>query len=264
MSDKVVTGIDAESGIGTITFNRPQVLNALDGEAIASFRGACERLADDAAARVVVLRGAGPAFLSGGDVAVFHASIAQAPQLAGRTIADLNAAILVLRRMPKPVLAVVHGAVAGAGLSIMAAADLAIAADNTRFALAYSRIGASPDGGATYFLPRIVGLRKALELTLLADPFDAVVARDLGLLNWVVPSDQLDAQAAQIARRLAEGPAIAYAETKRLLNESFDNGLPAQLAAESGAFVECVKSRDFAEGVAAFVEKRAAKFGNQG
>ena len=126
--------------------------------------------------RAVVLRGAGPAFLAGGDVAFFHANLPRAAGIIREWRGELHHAILALRRAPKPVLASVHGAVAGAGVSLLAAADLAIAAADATFTLAYSRIGASPDGGATYFLPRLVGYRKALELMLLSDTFDAQAA----------------------------------------------------------------------------------------
>lgn len=177
--------------------------------------------------------------------------------------AALHHAILALRRAPKPVLASVHGAVAGAGVSLMAAADLAIAAEGTKFALAYSRIGTSPDGGATYFLPRLIGVRKALELMLLADPIDAQAALRLGIVNWVTGAERLASETESIARRLAQGATLAFAETKRLVNQCHDQTLAAQLNAEVEAFARCAATRDFAEGVAAFVEKRKPNFKGQ-
>jgi len=154
----------------------------------------------------------------------------------------------------------VHGAVAGAGVSVMAAADLALAAEGTKFSLAYSRIGASPDGGSTYFLPRLLGTRRALEMMLLADTFDAQAALRLGLVNWVVGAGELAAETAKLAGRLAQGPTAAFAETKRLVNRSYEQPLPAQLEAEMEAFARCAVTRDFAEGVTAFVEKRKPLF----
>lgn len=250
----------AAGGIATITLNRPQVLNALDVDMIMRLRESCEQVRDDAAVRVVVLRGAGPAFLAGGDVALFHANLPQMPQLVEKLARELHCAILALRRAPKPVLASVHGAVAGAGVSLLAAADLAIAAADATFTLAYSRIGASPDGGATYFLPRLIGTRRALELALLSDPFNAQTAREFGLVNWVVEAARLAAATDGIAQRLANGPAVAFAETKALVNQSFDNALETQLDAEAQAFARCAGTRDFAEGVTAFVEKRKPVF----
>ncbi|HSD99578.1 MAG TPA: enoyl-CoA hydratase-related protein [Burkholderiales bacterium] len=250
-------------GVATITLNRPQVLNAVDARMIVQLRAACERAAHEAAARAVVLRGAGPAFLAGGDVAYFRANLARMPALVREGGMELNNAVLALRRAPKPVLASIQGAVAGAGVSLMAAADLAIAAEGTKFTIAYSRIGTSPDGGATHFLPRLVGARKALELMLLSDTFDAQMALKLGLVNWVIGAEQLGSETEAIARRLALGPTQAFGETKRLVNESPDQALAVQLEAEIEAFARCAGTRDFGEGVTAFVEKRKPVFKGQ-
>ena len=258
MSDSVLYTV--ADGVATITLNRPQVMNALDVQAILGLRAVCEQAERDTAARAIVLRGAGPAFCSGGDVSVFHADLPRMGRLVQECARELHYAILALRRSPQPVLASVHGAVAGAGMSLLAAVDLAIAAADTRFTLAYSKIGASPDGGSTYHLPRIVGSRKALELALLAGTFDAQIARDLGLVNWIADGAQLGAETARIAQRLARGATRALAETKQLVNQSFDRTLAAQLDAEVEAFARCAATRDFAEGVAAFVEKRKPEF----
>ena len=258
MSDTVLYSV--ADGIATITLNRPQVMNALDARMIVQLREAAERAEHDAQARAVVIRGAGPAFLAGGDVSMFHANLARMPEMVREGAPELHRAILALRRAPKPVLAAVHGAVAGAGVSVMAAADLAIAADGTKFTLAYSRLGTSPDGGATYSLPRLVGLRKALELLMLSDTIDAREAHGLGLVNWVVAAGQLEAEAGSIARRLGQGATAAFAEIKRLVNQSYDQTLAAQLNAEVEAFARCAGTRDFAEGVTAFVEKRKPLF----
>jgi 2-(1,2-epoxy-1,2-dihydrophenyl)acetyl-CoA isomerase len=261
MSDSVIYSV--ADGIATILLNRPAVMNALDAATIVQLRAACERAEQDAAARAVVLRGAGPAFLAGGDVSFFHANLARMPELVRQGGAELHHAILALRRAPKPVLASVHGTVAGAGVSLMAAADLALAAEGTKFMLAYSRIGTSPDGGATYFLPRLVGSRKALELMLLSDAVDARDALRVGLVNWVVGAERLAAETEAVARRLAQGATRAFAETKKLVNESQDQTLAAQLGAEVEAFARCAATRDFAEGVTAFVEKRKPLFNGE-
>ena len=247
-------------GIATITFNRPQVMNALDPETIVEFRAVCERAESDPQARVVVLRGAGPAFLAGGDVASFKASL---QEFSGKVIAlagELHRGILALRRAPKPVIASVHGAVAGAGMSIMMACDLIVAAEGTQFSMAYSRIATSPDGGASWFLPRLVGYQKAMELLLLADAVDATALQTMGVINRVVPAEELDAATQKLAQRLAAGPARAYAETKALVNSSINQELTQHLDAEALAFARCAADADFAEGVTAFVEKRKAVF----
>ena len=215
MSDTVLYSV--ADGVATILLNRPQVMNALDARMIVQLREAAERAEHDTQARAVVIRGAGPAFLAGGDVAMFHANLTKMPALVREGAPELHRAILALRRASKPVLASVHGAVAGAGVSVMAAADLAIAADGTKFTMAYSRLGTSPDGGATYSLPRLVGMRKALELILLSDAIEAREALRLGLVNWVVGAEQLAAETESIARRLAQGATAAFAEIKKLL-----------------------------------------------
>jgi 2-(1,2-epoxy-1,2-dihydrophenyl)acetyl-CoA isomerase len=258
MSDTLL--YSTAGGVATITLNRPQVMNALDADMIMQFRAVCEQARDDAAVRAIVLRGKGPAFLAGGDVALFHANLPRLPQLIEKLARELHFAILALQRAPKPVLASVHGAVAGAGVSLLAAADIAIAADDTKLTLAYSKIAASPDGGSTYFLPRLVGARRALEMALLSDTFDAHTAREIGLVNWVVPAAELAAATEKIAGRLASGPTVAYGETKALLNQSFDNTLESQLEAEAQAFARCARTADLAEGVTAFVEKRSPNF----
>jgi 2-(1,2-epoxy-1,2-dihydrophenyl)acetyl-CoA isomerase len=246
--------------VATITLNRPQVMNALDADMILRLREACELARDDAAVRAIVVRGNGPAFLAGGDVALLHANLPRLPQMIEKLARELHFAILALRRAAKPVIASVHGACAGAGVSLLAAADFALAAADAKFTLAYSRLGASPDGGSTYFLPRLVGSRKALELILLSDTFDAATALELGLVNRVVAASELAAETGQFAQRLANGPTHAYGEAKALINQSFERPLEAQLEAEAQAFARCARTADIAEGMSAFVEKRKPVF----
>jgi len=258
MNDSILYAVS--DGVATLTFNRPDVLNALDADAIRDFRAACERAETDAAARVVVLRGAGTAFIAGGDVAMFRKNLPamarQVPELAG----ELHRGIRALRRAPQPVIAAVHGAVAGAGMSIMLACDLVLAAAGTRFSMAYSRIGTSPDGGATWFLPRLAGHQKAMEWLLLAESMDEEALLRLGIVNRVVPADQLEVETTKLASRLATGPARAYAETKALVNRALHTGLAEHLDVEALAFARCAATADFAEGVTAFADKRAPRF----
>lgn len=258
MSDVVLLAV--QDGVATITLNRPQVLNAMDGEMMQRLRPIAESVQHDPSVRAVVLRGAGTAFMAGGDVSVFHAHLAELPELIVRWGREMHFAFLALRRMGKPVLASVHGAVAGAGFSLMCAADLAIAAADTRFTLAYANIGASPDGGSSHFLPRLVGYRKAMELALLPDRFDAETARTLGLVNWVVPNEKLADETARLAQRLANGPTHAYAEAKHLMNQSLGTSIEAQMEEELAAFARCARTADLREGVSAFVEKRKPTF----
>jgi 2-(1,2-epoxy-1,2-dihydrophenyl)acetyl-CoA isomerase len=252
--------LSVEQGVATILLNRPQVLNAMDGEMMQQLRPIAESVQNDPSVRAVVVRGEGPAFMAGGDVSVFHSHLHELPELIVHWGREMHFAFLALRRMGKPVLASVHGAVAGAGLSLMCVADLAIAAADTKFTLAYANIGASPDGGSTHFLPRLLGYRKAMELALLPERFDAETARSLGLVNWVVAGDTLAEETAKIAQRLATGPTKAYAEAKRLINQSFATTIETQMEEELQAFSRCARGADLKEGVTAFVEKRKPVF----
>jgi 2-(1,2-epoxy-1,2-dihydrophenyl)acetyl-CoA isomerase len=207
-----------------------------------------------------VIRG-GQSFMAGGDLKWFDELVRSRPPAQNRMeferfAGEVHTVITCLRRMPKPVLASVRGAAAGFGLSLMMACDLAIAADNAYFSLAYSLIGASPDGGSTFALPRIVGAKKAMEIALLAERFDAATAERLGLVNRVVPAASLDEETAKLAARLAAGPTAVYGRTKQLLNASLNSSLESQLQREAEAFAQSASEPAFAEGVRAFIEKR--------
>lgn len=251
--------------IAVLTMNRPDALNALNRDMIDGLAEASAQAAADDAVRVLVVRGAGKHFMAGGDLKWFREEIdgrhpAIEPHFQ-RCLHDVHRTTRTLRKMGKPVIGAVQGAVAGYGLSLMLACDLALAADDAYFTLAYCHIGQTPDGGSTWALPRIVGARKAAELALLGDRFDARTAGDLGLVNRVVPLADLERETFALAERLAQGPQLALARTKALLNQSFSTSLDEQLDAEQASFARCAAEPDFAEGLAAFVEKRRANFG---
>jgi len=263
MSEPLVL-VAREGAVATITLNRPKALNALNRELTLALREAVFAAEQDRAVRCLVIRG-GEHFMAGGDLKWFHQQLGASEPAALRTqfesfVQEVHALIISLRRMPKPVLASVRGAAAGFGLSLMMACDLALAADNAYFTLAYSAIGASPDGSSTFSLPRIVGQKKAMELALLGERFDAAAAERLGLVNRVVPAASLDEETARLAARLAAGPTAVYARTKALLNASLQNSLEAQLQREAEAFAQSASEPDFKEGLAAFLEKRAPRF----
>ncbi|MCO6056906.1 enoyl-CoA hydratase-related protein [Pseudomonas sp. MOB-449] len=247
----------ADGAIRHIRFNRPEALNAIDRHLASAFLDACRQLADDPEVRAVVISGNGRGFMAGGDIAQFRDDPASVPDT---LIEPMNQALGLLARLDAPVLASLHGPVAGAGLSLALACDLAIAADNTRFNFAYLNLGASCDVGASWHLPRLVGLRKALEIALLSEPIDADEALRQGLVNRVVPAYGLEAATLGLARRLAAAPPRAQGLLKRLLRDSSGNGLDAQLEAEKAAFGRCLESEDFREAVDAFLEKRPAQF----
>jgi 2-(1,2-epoxy-1,2-dihydrophenyl)acetyl-CoA isomerase len=252
--------VDIDGPIATITLNRPQQLNALNREMIFGMREAALQLASDSRIRVVALTGAGNHFMAGGDVAWFAREKNSVAQMFHEMGGAFHDSVKLFKTMPKPVVAVVQGACAGGGFSLMLATDLAIAADTAMFTVAYTNIGVSPDGGSTFSLPRIVGTRKAMELTLLPDRFDAPTAKAQNLVNFVVPAATLASESRRLLERLAAGPTRAFTHAKRLLNQSFDTGLAEQLAQEVKGFADCASGHDFKEGVTAFVEKRKPIF----
>ena len=255
---------EVKDGIGSITVNRPEALNALTPEMTEGLIEATGRFERDPAVRCVVLRGAGEHFMAGGDIKGFLKSLEE--DRAGHVarlemrVVKAHQTIYHLRRMGKPVLASVRGAAAGFGLSLVLAADLAIAAEDAFFTLAYRHIGLSADGGATYFLPRIVGERRALEIALLGERFSAERAREIGILNWVVPRVRLAEETMAIARRLADGPTVALARAKQLIRASLENSWDEQSHREAEGLAAAAATEDHLEGVKAFVEKRPPVF----
>ncbi|RZM00198.1 MAG: enoyl-CoA hydratase [Variovorax sp.] len=243
----LLTGRDG--AVATLRFNRPAALNAIDPPMARAFLAAVREIAADRTVRAVLLSGSGKGFMAGGDLAVLSAD----PQGgAAELIGPLHEALTLLDTLDAPVVAQVHGVAAGAGLSLMLQADLVLAATGTRFNLAYANIGASCDVGASWALPRRVGLRRALEIALLGETLDAEAAERIGLVNRVVPAADLEAEALALARRLAAGPTVALGHLRRLLRSSFDRDLPAQLDAEAAAFQACAATDDFRIGVDAF------------
>ena len=256
--------VQRHEGVFEITLNRPEILNAVNRETIAALAAAVAEAAGDGAARVVLLQGAGLHFCAGGDIGMFAELIRSAPaerQRALHAIVDtLHPLLTRMRHMPKPVLAAVQGAAAGFGLSLVLAADLAIAAEDAVFTSGYIHLGTSPDGGMTATLARAVGLKHAAELMLLGDRFDARRALELGLVNRLVPAPALAAEAAALAARLAAGPTFAYGRTKALIQATLGDAFDAQLRRETESFAACAATEDFAEGLRAFREKRRPQF----
>ena len=249
-----------QGSIGTLTFNRPDVYNAMNEELIRAMRDVTAEMLASKTLRAVILKGAGKAFLAGGDVGLFYRNrdtVAETVKPLGDV---LHEGIKNIRNMPFPVIAQIHGACAGAGLSVAMAADFAIAAEGAQFNTAYTKIGLSPDGGSTFFLPRYVGMKRAIELIMLADSFDATAAASMGVINRAVPAEQLEQEVAALAERLSNGATQAFARAKKLINQSFITPIDKQLDDEIANFAECAKTADFKEGVTAFVEKRKPRF----
>lgn len=249
--------VDGSGPVARITLNRPEVLNALNVEMAEAFHDACRRLTQSPAVRVIVINGAGRAFMAGGDVAAMREDPVN---VAGQLIAHMHAGLRILADGQAPVIACLHGAVAGAGVSLAMAADLAVAADDTQFNLAYVSIGASCDLGASWSLPRVVGLRRALQIAMLCETVDAEQALEWGMVNKVVHGDALEAEVEKLAQRLAAGPTVALGNMRKLFRRSHHTPFELQLDAERDAFLQCAVSQDFKEGTDAFIQKRKPAF----
>jgi 2-(1,2-epoxy-1,2-dihydrophenyl)acetyl-CoA isomerase len=250
-------------GIVTLTLNRPETLNAMNEAMMGEMERILIEIEADAAVRVVILTGAGRAFSSGGDQKRGGEAVPPSffdGDLGGALIERLNRCILRMQRLQKPIVGSINGVAAGAGMNIALAADLRIASDTARFVEAFARVGLVPDGGGTYFLPRLVGTAKAMELILLADIIDAQEALRIGLVNRVVPADQLEQETLKLAERLAQGPTVAYGLAKTGLYQGLGMSLEDVLNMEARNQAIAVRTPDRAEGVAAFLEKRPPRF----
>ncbi len=252
--------LSVTNNIATITFNRPDAMNSLNEQMANELSAITEQISLDPKIRAILIRGAGNIFMAGGDIQFFHQTLEMMPKGVLNLVRMVNGVISNLVHSPKPVLACVHGSVAGVGMSFMMAADLVIAGANTQFTMAYSKLGVSPDGGASYFLPKMVGHKKAMELALLSDVINANQAQDLGLINWVVPEDQLEEKTLQILNKLASGPTQAYANTKQLIYQSASNSLEQQFEAEARSFAHLSQTADFRSGVTGFLNKTMPEF----
>ena len=251
---------ELQDHVARITLNRPDAANALDAEMGRELMHAAIRCSEDRAVRAVLLTGAGRMFSAGGDLKGFatqgDALSAHLKELAG----SLHMAISRFVRMDAPCIVAVNGAVGGGGMSFVLAADLVLAAESAKFTMAYTRAGLSPDGGSTYFLPRIVGARRALELALTNRILSAREAEQWGLVTRVVADASLAAEAQALAATLAHGATRAFGAAKRLLHHSMSESLETQMELEAQAIAEQARGADAREGIAAFVAKRAPQF----
>jgi 2-(1,2-epoxy-1,2-dihydrophenyl)acetyl-CoA isomerase len=255
-------GVETTDRICTITMNRPEVYNALNDKITFEIQDALKNAARDKGVSVVVLTGTGKAFCSGQDLGDLKAKYVpgHVPHLGPDLHKRYNPIITRIRTMDKPVIAAVNGVAAGAGLSFALACDMRIASDKASFIEVFINVGLIPDSGSTWTLPRLVGLAKAMELCLTGDKVGAEEALRLGLVNRVVPADDLMTETRAVATRLASLPARGIALTKRLLNQSYDNTLEQQLEAEAFAQETAGLTEDHYEGVVAFIEKRKPDF----
>jgi 2-(1,2-epoxy-1,2-dihydrophenyl)acetyl-CoA isomerase len=253
--------IARKNGVATITLNRPERLNAIDGALGHALVEALHRAAQDAEIRAVVLTGAGRGFCSGGDLGLLReAREHQAVEKLEGLLRSGKQIVLAIASMPKPVIAAVNGPAAGAGCNLALACEICIASDSATFTQSFAKLGLFPDFGATYFLPRLVGVARAAELLYTAETLDATEALRLGLVSRVVPQDRLAEEAAAIAGRLAAAPPLVLRGIKQALFTDNRKALEQALEEEIRWQIRCFESKDSREGLLAYFEKRAPRF----
>jgi len=249
-----------EGGLATISLNRPEAANAIDMDMARELTRVAVYCDVSPNVRAVLLDAKGKLFCAGGDLKSFVDAGEQLPALLKELTMNLHAATSRFARMRAPLVVAVQGPAAGAGLSLAAAGDLVLAAESSTFTSAYTAAGVSPDGSSTYFLPRLIGLRRTQELMFTNRRLTAAEALDWGLVTRVVPDSELAEEARTLAGRLASGPTRAFGRVKQLLHESFQGSLETQMERESRGIAEMAAGLDAPEGIRAFTEKRKPEF----
>jgi 2-(1,2-epoxy-1,2-dihydrophenyl)acetyl-CoA isomerase len=252
--------LERNEGVATITLNRPEAFNALDMQLAREFHEAIVTCSEEDAVRVVVITGSGRAFCAGGDVKGFCDQVDTIGTHVKLLTTELHGAVSRMVRMCKPTITAVNGVAAGGGMSLALAGDLILATASARFTMAYTQIGASPDGSSSFTLPRLVGVKRALQLTLLNPVLSAHEAMEWGLVNQVFADDQFQSEVREIALQLAQGPTLAYGRTKALFYSSTSETLETQMEHEAQMIAACGRTADFREGIFAFAEKRQPTF----
>lgn len=251
--------VTLENGIKRLTINRPERRNSVDSETVELLLRAIQESAEDES-RVLILTGSGESFCAGADLQATSERDVKSIDVTESLRKYTNPTILAMRKLPKPIIARVHGPAVGVGCNYALACDLIIASDQSKFGQVFIKIGLMPDGGSTYFLPRAIGYAKAFELMATGDIITAQEASAMGLINRVVPIEELETTVNAMADRLAKAPSIALAKIKRGLNHGERMDLASALDFEAVNQEECFHSQDFLEGVKAFIEKRKPHF----
>jgi len=251
--------IEKKDGIALLTINRPESLNSTNFRLHYELSKVWLNIAEDDEVRVALITGAGRAFSAGGDFEVVEKAQGNA-EVVGQIMKEARDIVHNMINCDKPIISAINGVAVGAGCNMALATDLRIASDAARFGEVFTRVGLVPDGGGTYFLPRLVGTAKAMELMLLAEIIDAQEALRLGLVNWVVPADTLQDETQKLAERLAQGPTLAYGLVKTGLYQGLTMPLEDVLNMEARNQTMAARSQDRAEGVTAFREKRQPRF----
>lgn len=250
-----------DRALGVITLTRGDAANGIDRQLASDFRKAVIACEEDDAVRLVLIRAEGKIFCAGGDIQAFAAAGDEIGALIADLTDDLHDGLGRLSRLAKPVVTAVQGAAAGAGVGIALAGDLVIAARSASFRMAYPAIGMTPDGGATWMLPRLVGLRRAFEMALLNSKVTAAEAETLGLITRVVEDDALESAVADIVAQLSSSSLRALGMTRRLIGEALDRDYETHMRAEAKAIADAAVAGDGAEGIAAFLARRPPRYG---
>lgn len=259
MSDDVLL-LERDGKVAVLTLNRPRAKNALDRALLEALGAQLAALAEDASVRVIVITGAGGAFCSGADLKAAMSDGGGVFDKLDATLDSYHAIIRAIAFAPKPVLALVEGGAVGFGCDIALACDMRLLAEGAYLQEKFVKIGLMPDGGGTFWLPRLVGLGRAMEIILLGEPIDAATALTLGLANRVVPVASIREEGMALARKLANGPPLAYAEIKRAVRAGLGGTIDTALEMEKKGQLRCLTSSDCFEGVAAWVQKREPDF----
>ena len=249
--------LDTEDGVATLTLNRPQQLNAISLPMVQSMGKALEEVSSDNSLKVLIITGTGRGFCAGLDVSALSQASKTSQEELGKLMRDLT---FPLYNLPKPTIAAVNGMAAGGGLALALLCDIRIGSEKAMFTSGYIRMGLPPDIGCTYSLPRTIGTAKAMELMLTGDTFDATEAHRIGMLNKVVPEEELMKTAREMANKIAGGPPAAIELTKQAIRQGVQNSLEQQVELECSGFYKCLRTEDHEEGLTAFQEKRQPEF----
>ncbi|HKZ77098.1 MAG TPA: enoyl-CoA hydratase-related protein [Pyrinomonadaceae bacterium] len=263
--DQEIVKFQTIGRVAVLTLNRPESLNALTVSMARELKAAIS-VATEQHSRAIVLTGSGRAFCAGGDLREMQQMAEQQGRIEAffdEPLRLINQCVLLIQKTLLPILAAVNGVAAGGGCNLALACDLVIAAESARFNQAFIKVGLSPDCGGTFILPRLVGWKRAAELMMTGEILSAARALEMGMINRVVPDSDLMSQSLSMAQKLAESPTVAIGRIKQLLQASATNDIGSQLELERLAQIESGKTKDFTEGVSAFIEKRPPKFMGQ-
>lgn len=252
--------LDINHGVMRLTLNRPESLNSFSPEMILGLKNAIIQAKNDESIRVIIISGSGRSFSAGGDVKTMGS---KEPSDAYKNIGQLNELILAMKELEKPIIAAVHGFAAGAGFNLALAADIILAAEDSKFVLSFSKVGLISDGGGLYFLPRLIGPYRAKELLFNAEPIGVEEAHRLGIVNQIYPIDKFQDKVTEYANHLASGPQVAYGFIKKIADQSLNSTLMDILEQERITQATVITTEDHLEGVQAFKEKRQPNFGKK-